>query len=100
MGHNVIIGYSHINNEGKVEDGHEITIVDIKQGNDGKEYFVCNDTDDDYSKPIYYETESFLPKIHHAGLPKAALTGDVQFTEGWQELLTEFQEMRKQKLAA
>lgn len=100
LGHNVIIGYSHINSEGRVEDGHEITIVDIKKGMDGKDYFVCNDTDDDLSQPIFYETESFLPKIHHAGLPKAALTGDVQFTEGWQEFLNEFKEMRNKKLAA
>lgn len=100
MGQNVIIGYSHINNEGRVEDGHEITIVDIKKGADGKDYFVCNDTDDDYSKPIYYEIDSFIPKIHHAGLPKAALTGDVQFTEGWQDMLNEFQQMRKQRSAA
>ena len=92
---NVIIGYTYTDENNIVQGGHEITLIDIVKGQDGKDYFVCNDTDDNKSEPIYYEVETFLPKIHHAGLPKSALKEDVEFVQNWKELLKEYKEFKK-----
>ena len=94
MGENVIIGYTYTDEDKVVQGGHEITILDIKKAKDGKEYFVCNDTDDNLSAPVYYEVNEFLPKIHHAGLPKTALKDDVEFVQNWKEMIKQYKDYR------
>lgn len=90
MGENVIIGYTYTDDNNIVIGGHEITILGIEKDRRGKEFFVCNDTDDDKLTPIYYPVDEFLPKIHHAGLPKEALKEDVEFVQNWKEMLKEY----------
>lgn len=97
MGENVIIGYTYTDSNKVVQGGHEITIIGIEKDKKGKEYFVCNDTDDDKSTPIYHQVESFLPQIHHAGLPREALKEDVEFVQNWQEMLNEYKQFNQQK---
>ncbi len=81
LGQDIVIGYTDY---APTEDcpegqlfGHEITIVGIEVGADGKEYFVCNDTDDDGQEYVKYEVNEFLPKIHHATYPAELVKGDV-----------------------
>lgn len=95
MGENIIIGYTYTDEDKIVQGGHEITIIDMKKGKDGKEYFVCNDTDDNLNAPVYYEVNEFLPKIHHAGLPKAVLKEDVEFVQNWKEMIKQYKDYRK-----
>ena len=93
MGENVIIGYTYLENDGKVNpDGHEITIVGIEKDKNGNEYFVCKDTDSNSNAPVKYEVNEFLPKIHHAGIPKSVLDGNVEFVEAWQERLEQYKQ--------
>lgn len=87
LGDNVIIGYTYCDNDNIVIGGHEITIIGIEKGKNGKEYFVCNDTDDGKDEPIRYPVEELLPRIHHAGIPKSVLINNVEFIEGWKELM-------------
>ena len=95
MGENIIIGYTYTDENNVVQGGHEITLIDIKKGKDGKEYFVCNDTDDNLNAPVYYEVNEFLPKIHHAGLPKSVLKEDVEFVQNWKEMLKQYKDYKK-----
>ncbi len=60
----------------KVINGHEITIVDYKQDQNGKTVFVCVDTDDDTPNFVEYDANWLLPKIHHAGYPAAIVEAD------------------------
>lgn len=92
-GDNVILGYVLTNetsgratseyynpqNDGalnKVINGHEITIVDYKQDQNGKTVFVCVDTDDDTPDFVEYSADWLLPKIHHAGYPASIVEED------------------------
>lgn len=80
LGQDVVIGYTDVvptpdAPQGKLF-GHEITIVGIQKEADGKEYFICNDTDDDENKLIKYEVNEFLPKIHHATYPAELVEAD------------------------
>ena len=63
-----------------------------KKGRNGKEYFVCNDTDDGKDEPIRYLVDDLLPRIHHAGIPKSVLINNVEFVEGWKELMEIYKE--------
>lgn len=96
MGENVIIGYTYTDRNNVVQGGHEITIIGIEKDKNGREYFICNDTDDDKSTPIYHQVDKFLPQIHHAGLPREALKEDVEFVQNWQEMLNEYKQFSKQ----
>lgn len=93
-GDNVIIGYIYTDKDNNVIGGHEITITGIEKGKDGKQYFVCNDTDDGVDAPIKYSVNEFLPKIHHAGIPLKVLQGKVEFIEGWKELMDYYKETK------
>lgn len=93
-GDNVIIGYIYTDKDNNVVGGHEITITGIEKGKDGKQYFVCNDTDDGVDASIKYEVNGFLPKIHHAGIPIKVLQGKVEFVEGWKELMQYYKESK------
>ena len=60
----------------KVINGHEITIVNYKQGDDGKIKFICIDTDDDNNNFVEYSADWLLPKLHHAGYPASLVEQD------------------------
>jgi len=90
MGENVIIGYTHTDANNRVINGHEITIVGVETDKKGKEVFICNDTDDFKNTPVKYDVKYLLPKIHHAGLPHAALKEDVQIVDGWVDVLNQY----------
>ena len=96
QGDNVIIGYTYCDNNNNVIGGHEITIIGIETDNKGQKYFICNDTDDGVSEPIKYKVDELLPKIHHAGIPKSVLVDNVEFIEGWKELMQIYKETRTQ----
>lgn len=105
MGENVIIGYTYWykdksnpakNDNDEVLSGHEITIVGAKKGKDGQITFICNDTDDNSSKPIEYAEDYIIPKIHHAGLPQKVAEKDVQYVDNWVQGVNAYQEAKKQ----
>lgn len=97
QGDNVIIGYTYCDNENNVIGGHEITIIGIETDKKGQKYFVCNDTDDDLSAYIKYPVSELLPKIHHAGIPKNVLVDNVEFIEGWKELMQIYKDSKTQQ---
>lgn len=97
QGHNVIIGYTYCDSDNNVIGGHEITIIGIETDKKGQKYFICNDTDDGIPEPIKYSVDELLPKIHHAGIPKEVLVDNVEFVEGWKELLQIYKETKNQK---
>lgn len=92
QGDNVIIGYTYCDSNNVVIGGHEITIIGIEKAKNGKEYFICNDTDDGKDAPISYPVEELLPRIHHAGIPRSVLVNNVEFIEGWKELMEIYKE--------
>lgn len=96
MGENVIIGYTQVDDTNTIINGHEITIIGTRKDNNGKLIFICNDTDDNVSKPIEYPENYLLPKIHHAALPQAVLKDDVNFVENWAEGLKTYKELKKE----
>ena len=94
MGEHVILGYTYLDQNNIIIGGHEITLVGYKKGADGKLTFVCNDTDDDMSRPIEYSEDYLLPKIHHAGLPEKIAARDMKYTPAWVEGLNMYKQMR------
>ena len=90
LGQNVIIGYTHMDENKKVNGGHEITIIGYETDSNGKGVFICNDTDDNLSEPIRLEEEKLLPLIHHAGISKEALNPDDIIVEPWREILENY----------
>lgn len=97
QGDNVIIGYTYCDNDNYVIGGHEITIIGIETDKKGKKYFICNDTDDGVSSAIKYSVDELLPKIHHAGIPKSVLVDNVEFVEGWKELMQVYKETKAEQ---
>ena len=96
LGQNVIIGYTHLDVNNQVNGGHEITILDYKKDKDGKEYFVCNDTDDGIDAPIRVFVDDLIPLIHHAGISKEALSeNDVLAEPLWVQVANEIKETRQ-----
>jgi hypothetical protein len=95
LGENVIIGYTQVDNNNTIVNGHEITITDIKTDKNGKLIFVCNDTDDNLAKSVEYSEDYLLPKIHHAGLPQEVVGEDVNLVENWVEGLKNYKELKK-----
>ena len=95
MGENVIIGYTQVDANNEIINGHEITITGQKYDKDGRLVFICNDTDDDTPHPIEYTAEYLLPKIHHAGLPQEVVKNDVKLVENWVEGLNTYNQMKK-----
>lgn len=96
LGENVIIGYTQVDNNNTIINGHEITIIGTKTDKNGKLIFICNDTDDNISKPVEYSEDYLLPKIHHAALPQAVVADDVNLVENWVEGLKTYKELKKQ----
>ena len=87
LGQNVIIGYTHLDENKQVDGGHEITIIGYKEDETGKGHFICNDTDDLKDEPIVISEDELLPLIHHAGIPKEALNPNDEYVEAWREML-------------
>ena len=96
-GENVIIGYTQVDKNNTIINGHEITILGYKQGKDGKLIFICNDTDDNQSKAIEYSEDYLLPKIHHAALPHDIVENDVKLVENWVEGINNYKELKKKQ---
>lgn len=96
MGENVIIGYTQVDPNNVIINGHEITIIGTKQNRDGTINFICNDTDDNIQKPIEYNENFLLPKIHHAALPEAVLRNDIKFVDNWIEGLNSYKDLKRQ----
>lgn len=96
MGENVIIGYTQVDTNNIIINGHEITITGTKTNRDGTMTFICNDTDDNISRPIEYHENFLLPKIHHAALPESVVKDDIKLVENWVEGLNTYNEMKKQ----
>lgn len=96
-GNNVIIGYTYCDEDKNVIGGHEITIIGIETDRKGNKFFVCNDTDDGISSSIKYPVQELLPRIHHAGIPKAVLVDNVEFVEGWRELMDVYKVTKAQQ---
>lgn len=96
-GDNVIIGYTYCDEDNNVIGGHEITIIGIEKDRAGRKYFICNDTDDGVSEPIKYLVDDLLPKIHHAGIPKKVLVNNVEFVDGWRELMKMYKDAKNQQ---
>ena len=102
-GENVIVGYTQVDDNNYIINGHEITIIGYKKApknsNNPSEpeklIFICNDTDDNLFEPIEYSEDYLLPKIHHAALPQDVVENDVKFTENWVEGLNSYKEMKK-----
>ena len=94
MGDNVIIGYTQVDGNNTIINGHEITITGIKYDKNGKLIFICNDTDDNLSKPVEYSEDYLPPKIHHAALPQAVAEKDVNIVENWVEGLKTYKELK------
>ena len=97
MGENVIIGYTQKDETGKVINGHEITIVSIEKDENGKEIFVCNDTDDESNLPVRYYIDELLPSIHHAGLPLYVLRNDKELLPTKYEAIDYYKEITGNK---
>lgn len=94
MGENVIIGYTQTDQNNIIINGHEITIIGYRYNSDGKLVFICNDTDDNLAKPVEYNEEYLLPKIHHAALPESIVADDITVTPNWVEGLNIYKEMK------
>lgn len=99
LGENVIIGYTHLDENKQVDGGHEITIVGYETDEQGNGIFICNDTDDDIDSAIKIAEKDLLPLIHHAGISKEALDTKDVVVESWREILDEFQAMLKSEKA-
>mgnify|MGYP001069708066 CR=1 FL=1 len=94
-GENVILGYTQTDANNIILNGHEITIVGYRQDNaTGKTIFICNDTDDNISRPIEYPEDYLLPKIHHAALPQHIVEKDLNIVPNWVEGIEMYKQMR------
>jgi hypothetical protein len=96
LGHNIIIGYTFPdpNNDNKLA-GHEITIVGAKTDRNGKIMFICQDSDDEYDRPIMMPESFLIPAIHHAGLPDEIASRDAQYEDSWKIYVDEYEEQKK-----
>ena len=87
LGQNVIVGYTHLDENNYVHGGHEITIIGYKEDENKKGYFICNDTDDGKDEPVIWEADKLIPLIHHAGIPQEALSSEDKILESWRQVL-------------
>ena len=98
MGENVILGYTQTDSNNVIINGHEITVVGYKTNpKTNKMTFICNDTDDNESRPIEYTEDYLLPKVHHAALPQSVIKDDIKLVENWVEGLNSYRENKKQQ---
>lgn len=96
LGHNIIIGYTWANpDNGNKLDGHEITIVGTKTAKNGETIFICQDSDDEFDKPIEMPESFLIPAIHHAGLPDEIAMRDENNEETWEIGVNEYEKNLK-----
>ncbi len=88
-GQNIIIGYTMTDANSQIYAAHEIAIIDYKTDKNGEVTFICNDTDDDDTKPVEYAATYIVPKIHHAGIPEDIASKDMEQTDSWRCMLKE-----------
>lgn len=92
MGHNIIIGYTWPDpDNGNKLAGHEITIVGTKTGKGGETIFICQDSDDEFDKPIEMPESFLLPAIHHAGLPDEIASRGQKYEDSWKMGVNEYE---------
>ena len=97
-GKNVIIGYTQVDGNNTIINGHEITIIGARTDKNGKLIFICHDTDDGQSHPIEYSEDYLLPKIHHVGLPHEVVKDEINFVENWVEGLKSYKDLKRQSV--
>ena len=95
MGENVIVGYTQQDGSNKVINGHEITIVRLDKDKNGKEVFVCNDTDDESDMPVKYYVDDLIPSIHHAGLPLQVIKDELDSKPAWHEVMDYYKSLKQ-----
>ncbi len=95
LGESVIAGCTYLDDNKQVVGGHEITIVGYTKDENGAEYFICNDTDDEIDQKVQISADELIPLIHHAGIPKEVLGEDVSI-DPWRDLLDNLQEQFKE----
>lgn len=92
LGHNIIIGYTWPDpNNGNKLAGHEITIVGTRTNNKGETIFICQDSDDEFDKPIEMPESFLLPAIHHAGLPDEIASRGEKYEDSWKAGVRDFE---------
>lgn len=70
-----IVGITYTDSTGKLQGGHEVTIVGAYNDEKTNELmFVVVDSDDGIPKPVVHDAKSFVPQIHHMGFPKSIAT--------------------------
>ena len=94
LGENVIIGYTQLDENMKIINGHEITIIGARRDDNNKIVFICNDTDDNNNGAIEYNEDFLLPKIHHAALPQKIAKEDLKLVDNWVEGLKIYRELK------
>ena len=96
MGHNIIIGYTWPDpDNGNRLAGHEITIVGTKTAKNGETIFICQDSDDEFDKPVEMPESFLLPAIHHAGLPDEIASRGQTYQDSWEISMNNYEEMKK-----
>lgn len=98
MGEGVIIGYTLVNSQKEIINGHEITIIGAREDKNGKLIFTCVDTDDNNPNTIEYSEDYLIPKIHHAGLPKEVAEKDVKYRDSWIESMEAYKNAKAKEL--
>ncbi len=93
LNQNIIIGRIYTDSENNVKGGHELTVIGYEQDKDGNGYFICNDTDDGIDAEVKISEKELLPYIHHAGIPKEALSKDDVIVEPWKEVIAGYKQM-------
>ncbi len=61
----IMISINCSNDKNILTDGHEITIISKQKKSDGKEYYVCKDSDELESTPLYVEKDILLDQIFY-----------------------------------
>ncbi len=57
--------------------------------------FICQDSDDEYDRPIMMPESFLIPAIHHAGLPDEIASRDAQYEDSWKIYVDEYEEQKK-----
>ncbi|HSA07385.1 MAG TPA: hypothetical protein P5556_09415 [Candidatus Gastranaerophilales bacterium] len=77
MGKNIITGFlTDVEKNGNIAtpQGHEVLLTGYRYDEKGKLWLKYNDTDDgDYFQPSWTDADEFIPKIHHANIPRDVL---------------------------
>ena len=90
-GENVLIGCVDTDENGRIVNGHEMTITGIYSTPNGETVFACNNTASNSTEPTMIRAKNLLPKLHHAELPNEAIGDmDVPKVSDWIEFFKEY----------